>query len=130
MNGKQAKALRRLTESLTVGLNSVESHKKYRKAKKLYVLDKRNTQSLATPILTKEPSGFSKDKIKQLIPKPVWWKEKYLNLVKRGFLGKRDLRYHPTKGYRKDKGFSPKEIKETALERMIVHNEHTETGLL
>ena len=44
------------------------------------------------------------------------------NRVVKGFKGIKDFRYHPTKGYRLDKGFDPKPIKSN-LENMIVHEE-------
>jgi len=42
------------------------------------------------------------------------------NKVVKGFNGFKDYRYHPTKGYRKEKDFKT-EVINTPLENMIVH---------
>lgn len=42
------------------------------------------------------------------------------NTVKKGFFGTIGWRYHPTKGYRRDKGFTTEKPKVSALENMLV----------
>ena len=46
------------------------------------------------------------------------------NIVQPGYTGFKDCRYHPTKGYRVEKGFSPATFVPTELEKMI----HSEAG--
>jgi len=48
------------------------------------------------------------------------------NTVQPGFRGIKDFRYHPTKGYRRENGFSPAEVVETELEKMIETSEYSE----
>ena len=50
--------------------------------------------------------------------------KQFNNLVVKEFKGVMGFRYHPTKGYRREKGFDPSEpLRSTStLERMIVHD--------
>lgn len=41
------------------------------------------------------------------------------NKVKKGFIGEPGHRYHPTKGYRKEKGYMPTKVKVSELEKLI-----------
>lgn len=133
MNNVTAKHLRRNAEAVTIGKPVEETRKRYRLYKKLYTRLKNNNPSQPIKFRkTKIKNTNVEHKVKPYIPLATDCISTLCSLVKKGFVGIKDFKYHPTKGFKRSKGFCPKaEIayragKKSALEQMIVPNGVTE----
>jgi len=73
----------------------------------------------------KESITFTGEQVKPYIPLATGFTRKFTSRVKKGFAGKKGWRYHPTKGFKRSAGFSPKEEleyrkgKRSELEKLI-----------
>lgn len=102
MNNKQAKALRKIANLVTIGKELTITRKHYQGLKKASLEAKRNTSNKVRPIRDRKwrlSKNIVPSPLKPYIPKPKVFTR---SIVKKGMKLASGRSYHPTKGFRKE----------------------------